>query len=42
MYIYMNKKHKDLVPKITQALEAMKQDGTYQKIKYQTLPEYVK
>ena len=42
MYIYMNKKHKDLVPKITQALEAMKQDGTYQKIKDQTLPEYVK
>jgi polar amino acid transport system substrate-binding protein len=42
MFIYMHKKHKDLVPKITQVLEAMKQDGTYQKIKHETLPEYVK
>jgi polar amino acid transport system substrate-binding protein len=42
MFIYMHNKHKDLVPEITQALEAMKQDGTYQRIKDDTLPEYVK
>jgi polar amino acid transport system substrate-binding protein len=42
MFIYMHNKHKDLVAKITQALEAMKQDGTYQRIKDETLPEYVK
>ena len=33
MFIYMHNKHKDLVPKITDVLNAMKQDGTYQKIK---------
>jgi polar amino acid transport system substrate-binding protein len=42
MFIYMHNKHKDLVPKITQALESMKKDGTYQRIKDETLPEYVK
>jgi polar amino acid transport system substrate-binding protein len=41
MFIYMHKKHKDLIPKITEAFEAIKQDGTYQKIKDDTLPEYI-
>ena len=42
MFIYMHNKHKELVPKITRVLEEMKKDGTYQKIKHETLPEYVK
>jgi polar amino acid transport system substrate-binding protein len=42
MFMYMHKKHKDLVPKIIQAFEAVKQDGTYQRIKNETLPEYIK
>lgn len=32
MYLYLNKKHSDLVPKLTEALRAMKKDGTYQNI----------
>ena len=32
MYIYVNKKHKALVPRMAEALREMKQDGTYQKI----------
>lgn len=31
LYMYLNKKHKDLVPKVTDALRQMKSDGTYQK-----------
>lgn len=42
MYLYMHKKHKDLVPKITEAFKAMKQDGTFQKIRDKTLPSYMK
>ncbi|MEJ2179745.1 MAG: transporter substrate-binding domain-containing protein [Gammaproteobacteria bacterium] len=42
MYMYMHTKYKDLVPKITEAFKAMKQDGTYQKIKDKTLPKYIK
>ncbi|WP_455222133.1 substrate-binding periplasmic protein [Kaarinaea lacus] len=37
MYIYMHKKHKQLVPQLTAAFEEMKQDGTYQRIKDETL-----
>ena len=37
-----HKKYKDLVPKITEAFKAMKQDGTYEKIKDKTLPKYIK
>ncbi len=32
MFIYLNKKHKILVPKLTDALKEMKQDGTYKRI----------
>ena len=42
MFIYMNNKHKALVPKITEAFKAMKEDGTYQKIKDQTLTPHLK
>lgn len=37
MYIYMNKKHRDLVPQIARALRNMKRDGTYQGIYDKTL-----
>lgn len=41
MFMYMHKKHKDLVPKITEAFKAMIEDGTVQKIKDKTLPSYI-
>ncbi|WP_198262885.1 substrate-binding periplasmic protein [sulfur-oxidizing endosymbiont of Gigantopelta aegis] len=37
LYFYLNKKHQALVPKLTKALQAMKNDGSYQKIYEQTL-----
>lgn len=42
MFMYMHNKHAALVPKLARALEAMKQDGSYQKIRDDTLPAYVK
>lgn len=32
MFIYLHKKHKALIPKLTSALKAMKKDGSYQKM----------
>ena len=32
MYIYLNKRHAELVPKVAQALVNMKTDGTFQRI----------
>jgi len=37
MFIYMHKKNKNLVPKIADAIRAMKKDGSYQKILDSTL-----
>ncbi len=37
MFMYLNKKHQSLVPKLSQALREMKDDGTYQNIIHQTL-----
>jgi len=37
MFFYLNKKHENLVPKITKALADMKRDGTYEEIFAQTL-----
>lgn len=37
MYIYLHKKHADLVPRLTEALRAMKNDGVYQRIFKETL-----
>ena len=42
MYIYMHKKHKDLVPRMAQALKDMENDGTYKKIKDDTLEPLLK
>ena len=36
-YLYLNIKHKDLVPKINRAFVNMKKDGTYQRIFYDKL-----
>ena len=32
MFLYLNKKHADLVPKIARTLKAMKEDGSYQRL----------
>lgn len=32
VYVYLNKKHRDLVPKLATSLRIMKQDGSYQRI----------
>ncbi len=37
MYMYFHKAHADLVPRASKALRQMKADGTYDKIKEQTL-----
>jgi len=37
LYLYVNKKHKKIVPLLAQALKEMKQDGTYQRIYDETL-----
>lgn len=42
MYLYLHKKHKDLVPRAAEATRAMKQDGTFQKIVDKTLSNYSK
>lgn len=42
MFIYMHKKHADLIPAITKALIELKKDGAYQKIKDKYLSAYSK
>jgi len=42
MFLYMNKKHAALIPQLAKALEDMKKDGTYQRIKDQTLTRFLK
>ncbi|VAW93089.1 hypothetical protein MNBD_GAMMA23-1838 [hydrothermal vent metagenome] len=37
LYLYLNKKHIKLVPRLSSALASMKNDGTYQRIYEQTL-----
>ena len=37
LYLYLNKKHKHLIPLVAQALVEMKKDGTYQRIFDETL-----
>lgn len=37
MYIYLHKRHAELVPKIADALREMKEDGTFQRIMNETL-----
>ena len=32
MYLYLNKKHQALVPRLSQALRELKTDGTYNRI----------
>ncbi len=42
MFLYLNKKHIKLVPKLTKALRQMKTDGTFEQIKKQTIAEFLK
>lgn len=42
MFIYMHKKHADLVPEITRVLERFKKDGTFEQIKDKYLSTYLK
>ncbi|HSG06328.1 MAG TPA: transporter substrate-binding domain-containing protein [Nitrospiria bacterium] len=37
MFMYLNKKHRDLIPKIVNAIREIKADGTYQKVFDETL-----
>ncbi|MPN49018.1 hypothetical protein SDC9_196631 [bioreactor metagenome] len=39
MYLYLNKKHEALVPRIAKALREMKGDGTYNKIMFEVLTD---
>ena len=41
MFLYLNKKHKKLVPKLAKALREMKRDGSYDAIFNQTLGSYL-
>lgn len=42
MFLYLNKKHGLLVPKIAKHLKIMKQDGTFNQIIEKTLKPYLK
>lgn len=42
LYLYINKKHENLVPQLSAALQSMKDDGTYQKIYDQTLNKLIR
>jgi polar amino acid transport system substrate-binding protein len=42
MFLYLHKKHQDLVPKVAAALSDMKKDGTIQKLTSETLGKYKK
>jgi polar amino acid transport system substrate-binding protein len=39
MYLYLNMRHEDLVPKLAKVLRDMKADGTYNKIMFSTLAD---
>lgn len=41
MFLYLNKKHKQLIPAITEQLKSMKDDGTYDRIFEKTLGTYL-
>jgi len=38
LYLYLHKKHKALIPEIVHTLREMKRDGTYERIKQESLP----
>ena len=41
MFLYLNKKHQKLVPLVAAAFKEMKADGTYEKIKRETLTHFL-
>lgn len=42
MYLYVHKRHADLVPEIAEALRSMKADGTYEKIVADSVAPYLR
>jgi len=40
MFLYLNVKHSDLVPKIAAALRSSKADGTHERLQIQALQRY--
>jgi polar amino acid transport system substrate-binding protein len=42
MFLYLNKKHLQLIPALTKQLQSMKHDGTYDRILEKTLGSYIK
>jgi polar amino acid transport system substrate-binding protein len=42
MYVYLNKRHAELVPKLAEALRALKREGFYQRVYQQKLMPYDK
>ncbi len=40
IFLYLHKKHSDLVPKVAEAVRDMKKEGTFKKITYQTLQNW--
>lgn len=41
MYMYLNKKHEDLAPRVAESLKSMKMDGTYNRIVTQTTAPFL-
>lgn len=41
MFLYLNKKHKSLIPQVDQALKGLKRDGTYEKFVNDTINRYL-
>ena len=41
MFLYLNKKHLALIPELAEQLRSMKQDGTYDNIRQETLGSYL-
>ncbi len=41
MYMYLNKRHEAIVPKVAEALKSMKSDGTYERIVKQATAPYL-
>ena len=41
MFLYLNRKHLALIPKMAEQLRIMKQDGSYDRIRQETLGPYL-
>ncbi len=41
MYLYLNKRHKNIIDKLADSIKSMKNDGTYQKIYKETISKFM-